>query len=147
DPVTNEGRHAMQIKHSRRRFLTTLSSAGAAGVLAPYVRPAYAEPPPEITRIRLAQIAGICVAPQYVAGELLKSEGCTELEYVSPIANPSPASAAGTIDLSMAFVAPIIVQADADMPVAILGGVHAGCFELFGTERVKAIRDLKGKTV
>src|SRR5262249_55361323 len=24
---------------------------------------------------------------------------------------------------------------------------HAGCFELFGTERVKAIRDLKGKTV
>jgi hypothetical protein len=25
--------------------------------------------------------------------------------------------------------------------------VHAGCFELFGTKRVNAIRDLKGKTV
>jgi NitT/TauT family transport system substrate-binding protein len=33
------------------------------------------------------------------------------------------------------------------VPIAILGGVHIGCFELFGTERVKAIRDLKGKTV
>ncbi len=29
----------------------------------------------------------------------------------------------------------------------LLAGVHSGCFELFGTERVRAIRDLKGKTV
>ncbi len=29
----------------------------------------------------------------------------------------------------------------------MLAGVHAGCFELFGTDRVRAIRDLKGKTV
>jgi len=36
---------------------------------------------------------------------------------------------------------------DAGLPLVLLGGVHAGCFELFGTERVKAIRDLKGKTV
>jgi NitT/TauT family transport system substrate-binding protein len=35
-------------------------------------------------------------------------------------------------------------QAD---PIVILAGVHIGCFELFGTERVRAIRDLKGKTV
>ncbi len=137
----------MQTIQSRRRFLTTLSSAGAAGLLAPRVPTAHAEPPPETTKIRLSQIAGICVAPQYVAEELLKSEGFTDIEYVSYIANPYPAFAAGTIDLTMAFVAPFIVQADADVPVAILGGVHAGCFELFGTERVKAIRDLKGKTV
>jgi len=135
----------MPFIQNRRRFMAGLA-AGTAGLVAS-PRLALAEPPPEITGIRLAQIAGICVAPQYVAGELLKSEGFTEVEYVSSIANPSPAFAAGTIDLSMAFVAPIIVQADADMPVAILGGVHAGCFELFGTERVKAIRDLKGKTV
>src|SRR5207244_13227370 len=31
--------------------------------------------------------------------------------------------------------------------LVILAGVHSGCFELFGTERVRAIRDLKGKTV
>ena len=29
----------------------------------------------------------------------------------------------------------------------LLAGVHSGCFELFGTERVRAVRDLKGKTV
>ena len=28
-----------------------------------------------------------------------------------------------------------------------VAGVHAGCFELFGTERVRAIRDLRGKAV
>jgi len=32
-------------------------------------------------------------------------------------------------------------------PVAMLAGVHVGCFELFGTDRVHGIRDLKGKTV
>ena len=29
----------------------------------------------------------------------------------------------------------------------VLAGVHAGCFELFGAKDVRAIRDLKGKTV
>jgi hypothetical protein len=28
-----------------------------------------------------------------------------------------------------------------------LAGIQIGCFELFGSERVRAIRDLKGKTV
>jgi NitT/TauT family transport system substrate-binding protein len=58
-----------------------------------------------------------------------------------------PAFASGKIDISMAFVAPFIVQLDANAKIVLLGGVHAGCFELFGTERVKAIRDLKGKAV
>ena len=47
----------------------------------------------------------------------------------------------------MAFVAPFIMQVDAGVPIMLLGGIHAGCFELFGTERVRAIRDLKGRTV
>jgi NitT/TauT family transport system substrate-binding protein len=29
----------------------------------------------------------------------------------------------------------------------LLAGVHVGCFELFGTDRVRTISDLKGKTV
>jgi NitT/TauT family transport system substrate-binding protein len=36
---------------------------------------------------------------------------------------------------------------DAGDPLAILAGIHVGCFQLFGGERVGAIRDLKGKTV
>jgi NitT/TauT family transport system substrate-binding protein len=47
----------------------------------------------------------------------------------------------------MAFIAPFIVQVDTGLPIVLLGGVHVGCFELFGTNKVHAIRDLKGKTV
>ena len=47
----------------------------------------------------------------------------------------------------MAFVGPFIVQVDANLPIVMLGGIHVGCYELFGTQRVSAIRDLKGKTV
>ncbi len=31
--------------------------------------------------------------------------------------------------------------------MVILAGVHVGCFELFGTNQVQAIGDLKGKTI
>ena len=45
------------------------------------------------------------------------------------------------------FAPPLVIQLDAGDPIVVLGGVHVGCFELFGTDRVRAIRDLKGKTV
>jgi NitT/TauT family transport system substrate-binding protein len=54
---------------------------------------------------------------------------------------------AGEIDISMAFVAPFIMQVDVGNPLVLLAGVHVGCFELFGTDRVRTISDLKGKTV
>jgi NitT/TauT family transport system substrate-binding protein len=47
----------------------------------------------------------------------------------------------------MGFVPPYILQVDAGPPIVLLGGVHVGCYEVFGTDRVRAIRDLKGKTV
>ena len=137
----------MQWAPSRRRVLATLSSAAAAGLMAGR-RGAAQEAPPETSTIRLVKIPGICVAPQYVAEELLRTEGFTDIQYFeSTSSNPYPGFAAGKIDISMAFIAPFIIQVDAGAPIVLLGGVHAGCFELFGTERVKAIRDLKGKTV
>jgi NitT/TauT family transport system substrate-binding protein len=36
---------------------------------------------------------------------------------------------------------------DAGNPVLVLAGIHPGCWALFGNERVRAIRDLKGKTI
>jgi NitT/TauT family transport system substrate-binding protein len=136
----------MQTIQSRRRFLTSLSSAGAAGIIG--AAPSFAqEAPPETTTIRLTKISGICIAPQYVAEELLKSEGFTDVQYVDAGVDIHPAFAAGKVDISMAFVAPFIVQLDANLPIVLLGGVHVGCYELFGRDRVTAIRDLKGKTV
>ena len=132
---------------SRRELLGGLTLAGAAGCLGVHPRPVAAEPPPETTQIRLTQVSGICVAPQYVAEELLRGEGFTEVQYVQAISNPYKAFAAGEIDIGMAFIAPFIVQVDTGLPIVLLGGVHVGCFELFGTNEVRAIRDLKGKTV
>jgi NitT/TauT family transport system substrate-binding protein len=136
----------MQSAPSRRRVLATLSSASAVG-LTGVARGVAQEAPPEITTIRLAKNPGICTAPQFVAEALLGGEGFTNVQYVDTGVNVYPGFAAGTIDISMAFIAPYIIQVDAGLPLVFLGGVHAGCFELFGTERVKAIRDLKGKTV
>src|SRR5205814_7232130 len=131
---------------SRRRVLGALSSGLGVGLIGRGTAFAQ-EAPPEITTIRLAKTPGICIAPRYVAEELLASEGFTNVQYIETGVNVYSGFIGGTIDLSMAFIAPYIMQLDAGLPLVLLGGVHAGCFELFGTERVKAIRDLKGKTV
>jgi NitT/TauT family transport system substrate-binding protein len=136
----------MQIRQSRRRLLTTLSAFGAAGLVGAPNSLAQ-EAPPETTTIRLAKMPGICIAPQYVAEEMLKTEGFTDIQYFESGINLYPGFAAGRIDISIAYVAPFILELDAGAPIVLLGGVHTGCFELFGTERVQAIRDLKGKTV
>jgi NitT/TauT family transport system substrate-binding protein len=39
------------------------------------------------------------------------------------------------------------LRLDAGDPITVLAGLHAGCYELFATDRVRTIRDLKGKTV
>ena len=133
----------------RREFVKGMAAlAGSAGLLGYDLKPVAAEPPPETTRIRLSQIPGICVAPQYVAEELLRGEGFTDVQYVKVGSGAMyNAFGAGEIDISMAFVAPFIMQVDAGHPLVLLAGVHVGCYELFGTDRVRAISDLKGKTV
>jgi NitT/TauT family transport system substrate-binding protein len=45
------------------------------------------------------------------------------------------------------FVPSLVSRLDAGDPLVFLAGSHVGCFELFGAERVRAIRDLRGKTV
>jgi NitT/TauT family transport system substrate-binding protein len=133
---------------TRREILRTLGVAGAAGLLGMRSASAAAEPPPETTRLRMTRIPGICVAPQYVAQELLLTEGFTDLQYVDfDGVDPHAAIASGQVDISMAFVAPFLVQVDTGLPVVLLAGAHAGCFELFGTGPVRAIRDLKNRSV
>jgi NitT/TauT family transport system substrate-binding protein len=45
------------------------------------------------------------------------------------------------------FVGPLLLRLDEGAPLVILGGGHIGCLEVFGHEPVRAIKDLKGKTV
>ena len=56
--------------------------AGTAGLLGWPPGSASGEPPPETTRLRLFQFPGICLAPQYVAEDLLRAEGFTDVQYV-----------------------------------------------------------------
>jgi NitT/TauT family transport system substrate-binding protein len=133
----------------RREFLHGLTLAGTAAWLGARPEPVTAAPPLETTRIRLVEITGICIAPQYIAKELLHAEGFTDVQYSKAAAGieTAKALAARKADISLNFVAPFIIQMDAGDPIVLLAGVHAGCFVLFGTERVRAVRDLKGKTV
>src|SRR5712691_12116924 len=139
---------AHSIRQDRRRFLATLSSAGVAGFIGAPTSFAQ-EAPPETTTIRLAKNPSLCIAPQYVAEELLRAEGFTDVRYVISDAGlrQSKAIASGEIDLTLHFSAPLLIPIDAGEKITIIAGVHVGCFELFGNERVRSIADLKGKTV
>jgi NitT/TauT family transport system substrate-binding protein len=50
-------------------------------------------------------------------------------------------------NINMHFSGPLFLRLDAGAPITILAGVHPGCCELFATERVRTLSDLKGKTV
>jgi NitT/TauT family transport system substrate-binding protein len=134
---------------NRKVGLGGVTLAGTAGLLGVLPRPVAAEPPPETTRLRVHHSLSLCLAPQYVAEELLRGEGFTEVHYVMHEESGGfyPALASGTADIGNDFAPVLIMHVDAGDPITILGGVHVGCFELFGTERVRAIRDLKGKSV
>ena len=136
--------------NARRDVLRNLALAATAGVLR--IRPtlaAAAEPPPETRTLRLGQLTGICIAPQYIAEEFLHGEGFTQVQYVKEAGRvaTNKALASGDISITAASLGPLLVQIDAGDPITLVSGLHVGCFALFATERIRTLRDLKGKTV
>ncbi len=138
----------MPYTQTRRHFLTTLSLAGAAGLVLP-PRALGAEGALETTTVRLGKSASICIAPGYVAEELLRAEGFTDIRYVDL---PTPtayveAVARGKIDFGFNYASNYVTAIDAGEPIMLLAGVMVGCYELFGSEGIRNIADLKGKSV
>jgi NitT/TauT family transport system substrate-binding protein len=135
----------MAFANDRRRFLTTLASGVAAAAIGPSYSSAQDAPPETIT-VRLAKIAGICIAPQYVADELLRAEGFTDIRYVATDAGvPAALSLArGEVDFTANFAPAFIIPIDAGEPITIVGGEHIGCFELFARERASAASPISG---
>ena len=134
---------------TRRDFVQFGALAGAASILSVDREALGAEPPPETKRLRIARIPDNCYAPQYMAEEMLRGEGFSDLQYV-PFPGSAPvyvALAKGEVDLSMAFVSGHVIQADAGAPIVMLAGMHPGCQELFASKGIRSIRDLKGKSV
>src|SRR5262245_21752276 len=112
DQAVKEGRHMHPIQ-DRRCVLAGMSSIAAMGVLG--ARGACAqEGPLETSTIRIMKLPDVCIAPQYVAEALLKTEGFNDVQYVDVVNDDLyTAFAAGKFDITMAFVAPFIMQADA----------------------------------
>jgi NitT/TauT family transport system substrate-binding protein len=137
----------MAMLQTRRRFLSTMALAGAAGILR-FPQAEAAEPPPEITTVQFPKNFGICIAPQYVAEELLRAEGFIDIRYIDSDARTIPQDLGqGKFDFTAGLAMFQIVGVDAGAPITIVSGVHAGCFELFGHEGIRGIADLKGKKV
>ena len=107
------------------------------------------EAPPETTTVRLGKIYGICIAPQYVAEDLLRAEGFTDVRYVAtnPGISTALALARGEIDFTTNYAPPMAISIDAGEQITIVGGEHVGCFEVFAREGIRSIADLRGKNV
>lgn len=136
---------------SRREFVRGLALAGAATMVGfgPGFGSAAVEPPPETKTLRLRYWDPACWAPFYMAEPLLREEGFTEVKYV---VGPGPELAnmfrKGIIDLSPDFsVLGIYNMEKEDSPHKFLSGLHVGCYALIGSDRIRSVRDLKGKTV
>jgi NitT/TauT family transport system substrate-binding protein len=140
----------MQMLQSRRSFLASLSLAGAASLLDGGDSLAQ-ERPPEITTVRIPTGSLICNAPTYVADELLRAEGFTDIQHV-PLtpersAGPSDLMERGELDFGMVYTPPMVVAIEAGSRTTVLAGVHVGCNSLFAHEGIRSVRDLKGKKV
>ena len=138
---------------SRRAFVNAFALAATAGACGYAQRTGAAEAPPETTRLRIAHAFGNCFAPQYIAEDMLRSEGFSNLQYVRiPALGAGEGGtysllAKGEIDLTMAFSSGFLMQVDAGVPIVMLAGVHPGCLELVASSRIRSIRDLKNRTV
>jgi NitT/TauT family transport system substrate-binding protein len=90
-----------------------------------------------------------CQGPLYVADDLLHSEGFTDVRYVKIEFTQGSTNAleARAVDIGLTFSAPFIGDVDRGVDVVAVGGVHAGCFVLFGNGAIRGVRDLRGKVV
>jgi NitT/TauT family transport system substrate-binding protein len=142
---------------TRRRLLRGFGAMGAVGLFDALAAPASAEPPPETTTIRLFHQPLACLAPMIVAESLLLAEGFRQVEYV-PLqvglrsmdthhSNLSVALNTGQIDLGALDPPAHLLSLDAGGSAILLAGLHAGCYKLLAAEQIRAVRDLKGKTV
>ncbi len=135
---------------SRRDILRRMSAVGAGGLLGFAAHPAVAEPPPEIRTIRLLfdpEIPILCYAPQYLAEEFLRLEGFTDVRYngFEGATSDSDVLVNNTADITAGLGSDYIVAIDSGAPITVLSGLHAGCLEIFASDRVSDLRDLAGK--
>ncbi len=131
---------------SRRRFLNYASLLGASSLIG-LPNAVSAEPQPEVRSIRFVGGPAICGAPETIAEDLLLAEGI-QVEYFEPDkVRGARAVDQGLADMAMYDVHATLPVLDATGRLVVLAGIHAGCWQLFANDRVRTLRDLKGRTV
>ena len=138
----------MQIIQNRRHFLAGITAISAVGLAGG--RNAYAEDAPlDTTTVRFTHAPSTCNAPLYLAEELLRADGFTDLTYVDVDAgvNTPMNLASGEADIGFEYASAFVIAIDAGTPVKVLGGLHAGCYELFAREGITSVLGLKGKRI
>ena len=134
---------------SRRDSLRLLAT-GAAGLGLNRLGFGAAEPPPETRRIRLIRYPSFdvaCLSPMWMAEELLRAEGFDDVRYLPQTTPDNATIAAGEADITQTDLFSILPALDNGTPIVTLGGIHGGCYELFGASGLRSVRDLKGRKV
>ncbi len=140
--------------------------AGLPALLADFrATHAHAEPPPEVTSVRLPVYYNLsdCQTPLYIAAALLNGEGITDVQWVgfggndgmsnfkqvSPDIGGDSADwiSHGEIDFDWNFPPAHIRLIANGVPIKVLAGMHVGCLELFANDKVRSVADLKGKKI
>jgi NitT/TauT family transport system substrate-binding protein len=129
--------------------MTGLTLAGSAGWLGMRPPSVAAEPPPETTTLRLFKFPIACFAPYYLAEALLRTEGFTDVQYVNlaPTQTNLKALSSGDIHFTITDIHTALLHLDTEASILLLAGIHGGCYELFVTNGVRTVRDLKGRIV
>lgn len=135
-------------QHTRRAFLGRATALGAASLLG--LPRTHAEPAPEVTRVRLIHNPTMCMAPQYLAEELLRLEGFAQVEYIeqgNSDPDPSDLVASDRADFTMDGATALVPKLDRGQELVVLAGIHGGCFELFAHDHVRGVSDLKDRRI
>lgn len=141
---------------SRREVVKGLSLAGGAAFFGACVPgdgadEAEADEVLETTSIRLIQdpeFTVLCYAPQYLADTYLEEEGFTDIRYVPKIdGSEAQALVQGQADMSAALAVDWVMPISQGVPVVVLGGLHPGCVEIFASDEVTTIAELRGKRI
>jgi NitT/TauT family transport system substrate-binding protein len=80
---------------------------------------------------------------------LLRAEGFTDIRYVETASTDDywQTMAAGKVDFSLGYASEYLTQIDAGALITLLAGVMVGCYELFASEGIHSIAELRGKSV
>jgi NitT/TauT family transport system substrate-binding protein len=126
---------------NRRRLLAGLPAllAGLHSGLA------LAEPPPEVTRVRLSPTPKVsdCFTPIFVSEELLRAEGFSDIQFEVMGTSPDWQNwlADGDLDFDFLFAPETVRWITNGKRVKALSGLHAGCLELIANRSFGSVKE------